>query len=50
MVPEVQGRFFLLRGVGNERCQYVDDTIGETAMASMFQLASVLELIIDGLD
>lgn len=40
----------LLIGVGDQSRNQVDNKIGDTAMARMFDLADVLELIIDGLD
>jgi hypothetical protein len=39
-----------LIGIGNQGGQHVDETVGQAAMTRMFQLADVLELVIDGLD
>lgn len=50
IVTEAERRFFLLIRVSDQCGKQINNKIGDTAMARMFDLANVLELIIDRLD
>ena len=45
----MQGRLVRLVAVGNQAAQQIDDEVGDAAMARMFDLGDVLELVNDAL-
>lgn len=47
---DAQRRFLGLDTVGNQATEQMNHEIGRAAMAGMFDLADVLELVVDGLD
>lgn len=46
----MQGGFFRLIGIGDQPGDEIDHEVGHTAMAGRFDLADVLELVVDRLD
>jgi hypothetical protein len=46
----VQGGFLGLVAVGNETAEEINEEVGDTAMAGVFDLRNVLELVDDGFD
>ncbi len=47
---EVKGRFLGLVTIGDETTEEIDEEVGRTAVAGMFDLRDVLKLIEDGFD
>ena len=46
----MQRRFLLLIRIGNESGDQIDQEIGDTAMAGVFDLRDIFELVVDGFD
>ena len=47
---EVEGRFLGLMAVGNKAAEEIDEEIGGTVVAGVFNLGDIFKLIEDGLD
>ena len=46
----MEGRFFLLIGVGDQASHEIDEEVGDTPVAGVLDLGDVLELVVDRFD